>query len=138
MTVQVRPAVPSDVAEVLSVWSTADAEPTVTDDGISLAALLSRDPDSLLVAETAGTLVGTLIAAWDGWRGHLYRLAVVPSHRRSGVASALLEAAEARLRDLGAKRLNAIVVEDQAWATGFWATAGYVAQSKRLRFVKNL
>jgi ribosomal protein S18 acetylase RimI-like enzyme len=135
---QVRTGVSVDIPEVLSVWSSAEAEPTVTDDKASIGVLLARDPDSLLVAEIASTLVGTVIAGWDGWRGHLYRLAVLPSHRRSGVATTLVEAAEARLGDLGARRLNAIVAEDQAWATGFWTAAGYRAQSQRLRFVKNL
>lgn len=135
---RVRAGAHAEIGEVLTVWSSAETEPTVSDDEAGLVALLSEDPDALLVAETDGTLVGTLIATWDGWRGHLYRLAVLPSHRRSGVASALVEAAEARFRSLRARRLNAIVVEDQVWATGFWTAAGYAAQANRVRFVKNL
>jgi ribosomal protein S18 acetylase RimI-like enzyme len=136
--VGVRAGARAEIRQVLTVWSAAEAEPTVSDDEAGLVALLSRDPEALLVAEIDGTLVGTLLATWDGWRGHLYRLAVLPSHRRSGVASALVEAAEARLQSLGARRLNAIVVEDQGWATGFWIAAGYAPQANRLRFVKNL
>ena len=32
----------------------------------------------LLGAERDHHIVGTLIVAWDGWRGNMYRLAVLP------------------------------------------------------------
>ena len=35
-------------------------------------------------------MVGSLIAAWDGWRGSFYRLAVHPERRRQRIATALL------------------------------------------------
>jgi ribosomal protein S18 acetylase RimI-like enzyme len=41
------------------------------------------------VAEGDGEIVGALIAAWDGWRGNMYRLAVREGHRREGIGLAL-------------------------------------------------
>ena len=38
--------------------------------------LIADSPAALLVAERDGEIVGVLIAAWDGWRGNMYRLAV--------------------------------------------------------------
>lgn len=35
-------------------------------------------------------MVGSLIAAWDGWRGSFYRLAVLPERRREGLLTMLL------------------------------------------------
>jgi ribosomal protein S18 acetylase RimI-like enzyme len=133
----VRTAEPDDVRAVLAVWRRADAEPSVTDDARSVRRLLENDAQSLLVAEMEGAIVGTIIAAWDGWRGNLYRLAVVPEHRRRGIGRALVRRAEVGLRDRGALRLTAIAVEDDGHATGFWDAAGYERQSRRLRFVKN-
>jgi ribosomal protein S18 acetylase RimI-like enzyme len=127
----------SDIPTVLGVWAASDADPTVTDDESSLRRLLHRDPEALLVVELEDAVVGTLIATWDGWRGHFYRLAVLPQHRRRGLATELVRAGEQRLRERGARRLNAIVVDGQAGATGLWSAAGYQAQSNRLRFVKN-
>src|SRR5690349_14689626 len=51
----------------------------------AVLALLSRDPEALIVAEHDGVLIGSVIAGWDGWRYHLYRLAVRPNWRRQGV-----------------------------------------------------
>ena len=116
----------------------------MSDDLESLRRLLATDPRSLLLAELEDDdrpereIVGTVIAAWDGWRGNLYRLAVLPAHRRRGVGLELVRHAEVELRGRGAIRLAAVVVEDHDHATGFWQAAGYERQSRRLRFVKNL
>ena len=141
--INVRPCAPDELDAVLSVWRRAEAEPTVSDDLESLRRLLTRDRGSLLVAALEGDahpgeIVGTVIAAWYGWRGNLYRLAVLPEHRRHGVARELVRQAEAELRRRGAVRVAAVVAEDHDHATGFWQAAGYERQSLRLRFVKNL
>ena len=59
-----------------------------------LTRLLAADPQALLVAELDGVVAGSLIAAWDGWRGSFYRLAVSPEHRRKGLATMLLREGE--------------------------------------------
>ena len=52
------------------------------------------------------------------------------------LGSRLLEAAESRLSAAGAVRLQAIVVETEALATGFWGATHWERQIHRLRFVK--
>jgi ribosomal protein S18 acetylase RimI-like enzyme len=131
-----RPGRPLDLTPVLALWGASEAEPTHTDDIDSLQRLIRRDPGALLVAEVDGELVGTVIAAWDGWRGSVYRLVVSPAHRRRGLARKLLAAAEERLASVGAVRLQAVVVETDARAVGFWWTSGWERQSARLRFVR--
>jgi ribosomal protein S18 acetylase RimI-like enzyme len=135
MTPSIRTGRPSDVESVLSLWRASDAEPTHTDDSGGLGSLLAHDPDALLVAEDGADLVGSVIAAWDGWRGSIYRLVVSPSHRRQGLAGRLLSRAEDRLTSIGAVRLQAIVVETEPMAVGFWDTTAWEHQVDRLRFV---
>jgi ribosomal protein S18 acetylase RimI-like enzyme len=93
-------------------------------------------PRALLVAELDGVLIGSLIAAWDGWRGSFYRLAVSPEYRRKGLATTLLREGERRLRERGAVRLTAIVADDEDGAMAFWRAAGYEPQRHRARFVR--
>jgi GNAT superfamily N-acetyltransferase len=45
----------------------------------------------LLVATAHGRIVGSVIGGWDGWRGNIYRLAVVPEYRRLGIARRLVK-----------------------------------------------
>ena len=131
-----RPGLISDADAVLALWDRSGAEPTHTDDRDSLAALVAHDAEALIVAESDGLLVGSVIAAWDGWRGSIYRLVVDPSHRRRGLAVQLLQRAEDRLSRAGALRLQAVVVASEPIATGFWNATGWELQRERLRFVR--
>jgi ribosomal protein S18 acetylase RimI-like enzyme len=133
----IRSAGERDIASVLDLWVVAGSVPSVSDSPEGLARLLDADPRALLVAELDGVLVGSLIAAWDGWRGSLYRLAVSPEHQRRGLATMLLREGERRLRERGAVRLTAIVAADEADAMAFWQAAGYERQQHRARFVRH-
>jgi ribosomal protein S18 acetylase RimI-like enzyme len=135
MTPTIRVAAVGDLPAVLALWQRADAEPTHTDDLESLKKLVVHDPDALIVAEAGGEIVGSVIAAWDGWRGSIYRLVVAPSHRRRGLGQRLLAEAERRVMVAGAVRSQAIVVESDDQATAFWRATNWTEQIERLRFV---
>lgn len=135
MRVAIRAGRAGDVEAVLALWREADAEPTHTDDAAGLTTLLEQDPDALIVAVDGDRLVGSVIAGWDGWRGSIYRIVVGPDHRRAGLGRRLLRAAEERLRNAGARRCQAIVVETDEKATALWRASGWTAQGERVRFV---
>jgi ribosomal protein S18 acetylase RimI-like enzyme len=137
MTIQIRAATPIDAPAVLSLWLEAETHPTITDDLESVGRLIAYDPGALLVAEADGTLVGSVIAGWDGWRGSIYRLTVSPAERRRGLAGALVRGAERRIQALGARRLQAFVVNDDPQAMAFWRSSGWEEQHRRARFVRN-
>ena len=134
--VKVRTAGIEDIPAILGIWA-ADAEPTITDDQDGLNALLAYAPEALLVAVSHDRIVGTVIVSWDGWRGGFYRLAVVPGHRRQGVARRLVVEGERRLLELGARRIAVFAVTGDPGAVPFWQSVGYQAQADRLRLVKN-
>jgi ribosomal protein S18 acetylase RimI-like enzyme len=123
---------------VLELWAASEAQPTVTDTIGSLLCLLETDEQALLIAEDRGEVIGSVIAAWNGWRGSFYRLVVHPGHRRRGLATHLVREGEKRLRERGASRLDAIVADDDAAAARFWTALGYEHHQHRSRFVRNL
>jgi ribosomal protein S18 acetylase RimI-like enzyme len=133
----IRAAVPTDVDAVLALWQVAaenDARPVDTREAVET--LLARDPGACLVAEVGGRIVGTVIAGWDGWRAHLYRLAVDPAVRRQGVGAALLDAAAERLVALGATRLDAMVLDHNELGQSIWRASGFTAQAEWRRWVR--
>ncbi|MFI9804080.1 GNAT family N-acetyltransferase [Streptomyces sp. NPDC052301] len=134
----VRPAVHDDLDAVLAFWKTAAEGTSISDDRAGVERLVDRDPGALLLAESAGDLLGTVIAGFDGWRCHLYRLAVHPERRRQGVASALLAAAEERFVRLGGRRADAMVLVRNETAQHAWSAAGYGSQEHWRRWVKPL
>jgi ribosomal protein S18 acetylase RimI-like enzyme len=132
----IRDATESDLEPVLRLWATEGVPPGVSDTRDALEGLIATDRQALIVAEADGVVIGSLIAAWDGWRGSFYRLAVQPGSRRLGIASALLHEGELRLRGRGAVRFSAIVRHEDPVAMGFWEAAGYLRQPDRTRFVR--
>jgi ribosomal protein S18 acetylase RimI-like enzyme len=134
--VTIRPCRRDEVEDVLELWRAAGAHPSPTDDGESLGALLEHDDASLLVAEVDGRVVGALIAAWDGWRGNMYRLAVAPAHRHQHIASALVRDGERRLREHGGRRVTALVGSEDRAAVELWESAGYSYDERVDRYVR--
>lgn len=128
-----------DAPAILNLWHEArSAHASTADRREDVERLLGEKPGSLLVAESDGRIVGALIAAWDGWRGNMYRLAVLSEHRRHGIGIALVRAGEEHLARQGARRVTALVGYDDTVAIAFWETAGYPRDREIGRRVRNL
>jgi ribosomal protein S18 acetylase RimI-like enzyme len=137
---RIRAATGADLDRVLELWAKARTAYAVTPDSPEATArLFARDPEALLVAELdGGPIVGALIAAFDGWRGNMYRLAVEPGRRRGGIGRSLIAAGERRLRALGAARVTVLIAAEDEVAVAAWEAAGYARDPIIARHVKNL
>lgn len=125
--------------EVLTLWGDSRSEHASTADRVEdVERLVSDSPAALLVAERDGEIVGALVAAWDGWRGNMYRLAVRGDCRREGVGVGLTRAGEEYLRRCGATRVTALVAIEDDLAGAFWESAGYPQDPVISRRVRNL
>ena len=139
MPLTVRACRMDECPQVLELWKSAEAIPRPTDTLPDLQRMVREHPDTLLVGEEDGRLIGTVIAGWDGWRGGIYRLAVRPECRRRGVAQALVAEAERRLVARGARRLNAMVARDEVQARAFWdAAPGWGRDARWQRYTKDI
>jgi ribosomal protein S18 acetylase RimI-like enzyme len=135
--VTIRPARPDDLDAVLALWGGARSDHAITEDTPERVARV-LEAGALLVAEVEGAVVGAVIAAFDGWRGNFYRLAVAPSHRRRGIGARLVAAGEERLRAAGAPRITALVAFEDTDVRAFWASVGYDADPVMGRMVRTI
>ncbi len=133
-----RPCSERDIESVLELWRVADATVSVTDTSHDLRRTIGSGASSVILAQSGGNIIGSIIGSFDGWRGNIYRLAVHPDFRRRGIARRLVSEAETCLKDQGARRVGAVVEQDHPWATGFWDTTEFVLEPMDLRYVRNL
>jgi len=133
-----RGARPDEVDAVLAFWATAAEGKSVSDDPAGVQRLIERDPDALVLAVEGDRIVGSVIAGFDGWRCHLYRLAVAPDRRREGIGAQLIAAAERRFAGFGGRRADAMVLERNATAHRAWSAAGYEREDHWRRWIKPL
>ena len=99
---------------------------------------LERDPELFLVVEENGSLVATVLGAWDGRRGWIHHLAVQPIKQRSGLGTILVRELEERMRKKGVVKVNAIVYRTNQKSINFFTKNKYRLQDEDLVFGKPL
>jgi len=67
--IEIRPCRLGECSAVLTLWARAGAIPSPTDSLDEVTRLVREHPDQLLVAVDQGSIVGSVIGGWDGWRG---------------------------------------------------------------------
>lgn len=120
----------SDYAGVRTVWEESGLELRPGDTLEEVRRKLRRDPEFFLVALSGARIVGTVLGAWDGRRGWLYHLGVLPPERRKGVATALVKEVVKRMKERGVLKVNAVVMDDNEKSLGFFKKMGFEADRR--------
>lgn len=139
--ITIRPARPGECPLILELWEKAGSIPSSTASVTDLIQHIQQDGDLLLVAELDNHIVGTIMGGWDGWRGNIYRLAVLPDHRLQGIGRALVKEIERRLKRKGARKISILVGKEEDIAVDFWNAlkdTGYELDSRIIRYTKML
>lgn len=117
----------SDYEQVVSLW--LECELIRHKQSVSREMLLAksqRDPQLFLVGEDSKErVIGTVMGAWDGWRGWIYKLAVAKDRRRDGLGSRLVAEVISRLRQSGATIVRAYVEKDNGSSLSMFGKLGF-------------
>ncbi len=136
-SVLVRAFKEADEARVIELWTFAGLVRPWNDPKKDIARKLKVQRELFLVAELEGTIVGTVMAGYDGHRGWINYLAVDIGQRRRGIGTALMRDAERRLRLLGCPKINLQVRRENTAVQAFYQALGFaedasVSMGKRL------
>ena len=120
----------TDKAELIALWqSIFPDDPPHNEPSLVLEAKLVVD-DLIFIAEEEGNIVGTCMAGYDGHRGWLYAVAVLPSQRRKGTGKALVLYAMQALKDLGCIKVNLQIRSTNTQVASFYRSLGFNTEDR--------
>ena len=126
----IRAITAADCDAVLALWKTvfpeyADPQRPQRDPAANFTRKLAMGDGLFWLAEGDGNVVGTAMAGYDGHRGWLYSVGVMPALRGQGIGRALVAHAERALAALGCPKINLQVLTAKSDAPEFWRALGY-------------
>jgi ribosomal protein S18 acetylase RimI-like enzyme len=116
---------PSYQSAVVDSWRKCNLTVPQNDPVEDIERKLAFQPELFFVALADGKLVGSVMAGYEGHRGWLNYLAVLPTHQKRGYGKKLVERAIAELKRLGCLKLNVQIRESNASAVGFYEHLGF-------------
>ncbi|PCE13533.1 hypothetical protein AUC47_06875 [Microbacterium sp. SZ1] len=130
MAWEIRAFDPRDTEAVVALWEEAGLTRPWNDPRRDIERKLQVQPELFLVAfddgdGTESRIVGTVMAGYDGHRGWLYYLATALTHRKRGVARAVVEEAERLLLAMGCPKIQLMVREGNESVLAFYDSLGY-------------
>jgi ribosomal protein S18 acetylase RimI-like enzyme len=123
--VLIREFADADTEAVVALWRQAGLTRPWNDPYADIRRKQSAGAELFFVAEDLGSVVGVIMAGYDGHRGWLNYLAVADARRGTGLGRALVERAETELLALGCPKVHLQVRPDNAAVAAFYARLGY-------------
>jgi ribosomal protein S18 acetylase RimI-like enzyme len=115
-----------DTDAVVALWEACGLTRPWNDPRRDIARKATVQPELFRVAVAPdGSIVGTVMAGYDGHRGWINYLGVLPSHRGAGLGRTLMAEAETLLAELGCPKISLLVREGNDAAQAFYAALGY-------------
>jgi len=98
--------------------------------GIVIDKKIAARDQLFFVALAGDAVVGTVMAGYDGHRGWIYSLAVLPEYRGRGLGSRLMRHAEEDLNLLGCLKINLQIIEGNEAVAAFYRKLGYQTEQR--------
>lgn len=117
--------------QVIDIWTSVfDYRDPRNDPSLTIDKKLGVDDHLFFVAVEGDKIIGTIMAGYDGHRGWLYSLAVIPEKRRNKVGTRLLKHAENELKKLDCVKINLQINEYNEVVKEFYLKNGYAIEER--------
>ncbi len=130
---------PEDERQILDLWIESGLVVPLNNPQRDIKRKLKVNHELLLVGVLGNKVVATCMAGYEGHRGWINYLAVSPEYRRRGFATALMKAAEDKLRKMGCPKINVQIRASNQEVIRFYESVGFsddqvVSMGKRLEY----
>jgi len=125
MQIQFRQFHPDDTEQTVALWQACGLTRPWNDPHRDIERKLQQEPELFIVAERDGLLLGSVMAGYDGHRGWIYFLSVLPQYQSQGLGKKLVQQAEQRLRSKGCPKIQLMIRLDNSSVQDFYCALGY-------------
>ncbi|PJF40316.1 MAG: GNAT family N-acetyltransferase [Chloroflexi bacterium] len=123
----IRAMQPRDYADVRTLWeATEGIGLSQSDSREQITQFLERNPGLSFVALADAQIVATILCGHDGRRGYIHHLAVAETHRRRGIATALLDKSLAQLKTLNIHKCNLFLFRDNQIGQAYYKHKNWI------------
>lgn len=135
----VRPYEDRDRQGVIDLWNCVFPDnPPWNAPAQNIDRKLPVQRELFFVACDGDAVIGSAMAGYDGHRGWVYFVAVMPQQRKQGIGAALMAAVEQGLLQVGCDKLNLQIRAGNEEVKAFYQSLGYdveerISMGKRLR-----
>jgi ribosomal protein S18 acetylase RimI-like enzyme len=98
---------------------------------------LKVNPEWFLVGELEGRVIASCMAGYEGHRGWINHLAILPEYKLQGFATQIMQEPEKKLRKVGCPKINLQVRKSNTDVIEFYKSVGFskddvISMGKRL------
>lgn len=134
---KIRPFCLVDMDAVIALWQACELIRPWNNPHFDILRKLKVQSSLFVVGEQGSDIIATAMFGYDGHRGWVNYLAVLPRHQKLGYARQLMKYGERELLSLGCPKLNLQIRSDNMQARSFYTSLGYaedevVSYGKRL------
>jgi ribosomal protein S18 acetylase RimI-like enzyme len=118
---------PDDYPKALQVWEKAGTGIHIADSDRleEIEKLIHKSPGLFFVAEYDQRIIGTVMGGFDGRRGLIYHLAVLPEFRNLHTGTRLMHTLEDQLQKMGCTKVYLFVLPENQGIFDFYQKQGY-------------
>ncbi|MCK5309993.1 MAG: GNAT family N-acetyltransferase [Thermoplasmata archaeon] len=122
---------PEDYDVIIDVWNRAGLpfRPIGRDSPEEIKRQIKLDPEMFLGAFVKSQMIGMIMGSYDSRKGWLNRLAVIPEHQGKGIARALVQEMEKRLKERGFRIIATMIEDGHEGSMELFKKAGYIVHN---------
>ncbi|MBU7014984.1 MAG: GNAT family acetyltransferase [Theionarchaea archaeon] len=124
-TFVIREFRPPDQEDVIKLWDKCRLTVPQNDPRTDIEKKVQFQPQWFFVGILDGRLISSMMVGYEGHRGWINYLAVLPDFQRRGFGRKMMEKAEFVLREVGCPKINLQVRKSNTSVIQFYEACGY-------------
>ena len=127
MDIVIREMNMDDYDEVYALWMSIHGFGirSIDDSRDGVMRFIKRNPDTSMVAEYDGEIIGSILCGHDGRRGCFYHVCVREDMRKKGIGKKLASECMRRLQAEGINKVSLIAFKSNNVGNAFWKSVGW-------------